>query len=154
MTYTDHMTKRSYVAVPTKLDAEFEALAATLQLNVNKLGALCLEGCVAAINSGTPTQIPIVQHARRILRKDTNAADRLLVNLLEKTFPDLPKNTERFRELLIEETNRIDGDLTTERLRAAHSQALVRWKAEEKFREDPVGEMVKIEQRRRAAKSK
>jgi hypothetical protein len=39
-------------------------------------------------------------------------------------------------------------------LRAAHSQALVRWKAEEKFREDPVGEMVKIEQRRRAAKSK
>jgi hypothetical protein len=153
MPYTDDMTKRSYVAIPAKFDAEFEALAATLQMNVNQLGVLCLEGCLAAINSGTPTQVPIVQHARRILRKDTNAADRLLVNLLEKTFPDLPKNTERFRELLIEETNRIDGDLTMERLRAAHSQALVRWKAEERRREDPVGEMIKMEQRRKAAKS-
>jgi hypothetical protein len=147
------MTKRSYVAIPAKLDAEFEALAATLQMNVNKLGVLCLEGCLAAINSGTPTQVPIVQHARRILRKDTNAADRLLVNLLEKTFPDLPKNTERFRELLIEETNRIDGDLTPERLRAAHAQALARWKEEEKRRADPVGELMKMEQRRKAAKS-
>jgi hypothetical protein len=147
------MIKRSYVAVPTKLAVEFEALAATLQMNVNKLGALCLEGCVTAINSGTPTQVPIVQHARRILRKDTNAADRLLVNLLERTFPDLPKNTERFREILIEETNRIDGDLTTERLRAAHAQALARWKVEEKRKADPIGEMMKMEQRRKVSQS-
>jgi hypothetical protein len=152
--YAWQMNKRSYIALPTKLGPEVEAIAASLGLNVNSFGVRCMEGCVAAIKSATPTQVPIVHHARRILHKETNAADRLLVNLLEKTFPDLPKNTERFREILIEETNRIDGELTTERLKATHSLALDRWKAEERFRGDPVGEMVKIEQRRKAAKSK
>lgn len=147
------MNKRPYIAVPAKLAARFEAVAASLQMNGNQFGVHCLEGCLAAIESADPIQVSIVRHARRILRKDTNAADRLLLNLLEKTFPDLPKNTERFRELLIEETNRIDGELTPEHLRAAHALALARWKAEEKRMEDPVGERAKIELRR-SAKSK
>ncbi len=154
MRYSVGMTKRPYIAVPAKLAAQFEAVAASLQMNGNQFGVHCLEGCIAAIQSDMPTQVPIVRHARRILRKDTNAADRLLLNLLEKTFPDLPKNTERFRELLVEETNRIDGELTKERLQAAHSLALARWKEEDKRATDPVGERAKIERRRQAAESK
>ena len=116
------MPKRLYIAVPTQLADQFDALAARLQLNVNQLGARCLEGCVSAIEANAPIQVPIVQHARRVLRKDTNAADRLLLNLLEKTFPGLPKNTERFRELLMEENqpNRrgVDQGAVTGRSRA------------------------------------
>lgn len=154
MRYSVGMNKRPYIAVPTKLAAQFEAVAASLQMNGNQFGVHCLEGCIAAIQSDMPTQVPIVRHARRILRKDTNAADRLLLNLLERTFPELPKNTERFRELLVEETNRIDGELTTERLKAAHALAMARWKEEDKRATDPVGERAKIERRRRAAESK
>jgi hypothetical protein len=148
------MTKRSYIALPTKLTPKVKQIASGLGMNVNEFGVHCLEGCVAAIEAETVTPVSIVRHARRILRKEINAGDRLLLNLLEKSFPELPKNTERFREILIEETNQIDGELTTERLKAAHGQAMIRWKAEEKRWEDPVGERAKIEQRRKAAKSK
>ena len=106
-------------------------MAEALGLNVNQFGVRCLEGCLAAIQSDKPTDVPIIRHARRILRKDASAADRLLLGLLEKTFPDLPTNTERFRELLVEETNKIEGDLTKERLKEAHSVALARWKTGE-----------------------
>jgi hypothetical protein len=124
--------KRTYVAVPTAIAEEFEVIANQLGQNPNQFGAHCLEGCLAAIKTEKSPIVPIVQHARRVLRKDAVAADRLLVELLEKTFPDLPKNTDRFKELLIEETNRIDGTLTKEKLQGAHAVALARWKAEGK----------------------
>ena len=145
------MTKRAYVALPAKLTPEVEAIAAALQMNVNEFGVRCLEGCVAAINADAPMHVPMVRHARRILRKELNAGDRLLLAMLEKTFPNLPKNTERFRELLIEETNAIDGELTPERLKLAHAAAMDRWKAEERRWENPVGE--KAKQQRRGAKA-
>lgn len=126
------MAKRIYVAIPTGIAGEIESLAKELGTNPNQFGVHCIEGCLAAIKANKSLAVPIVQHARRILRKDNAAADRLLVDLLEKTFPDLPKNTERFRELLIEETNKIDGQLTQDRLKAAHSIAMARWKAEAK----------------------
>jgi hypothetical protein len=141
--------KRSYVAIPIKIAPEFESVAEALGLNVNQFGVRCLEGCLAAIQADKPTDVPIIRHARRILRKDTSAADRLLLGLLEKTFPDLPTNTERFRELLVEETNKIEGDLTKERLKDAHSVALARWKTEERRLADPIGEMVKMQRRQK-----
>ena len=124
--------KRIYVAIPTGITADIESLAKELGQNPNQFGVHCIEGCMAAIRADKSLAVPIVQHARRILRKDSAAADRLLVDLLEKTFPDLPKNTGRFKELLIEETNKIDGQLTQDRLKAAHSIAMARWKAEAK----------------------
>lgn len=127
------MTKRIYVAIPTGIAAEIESLAKELGTNPNQFGVHCIEGCLAAIKADKSLAVPIVQHARRVLRKDNVAADRLLVNLLVKTFPDLPQNTERFKELLIEETNKIDGELTKEKLQSAHSIALARWKAEGKL---------------------
>jgi hypothetical protein len=134
--YDAFMNKRSYVAIPTKLTAQFETVAEALGMNVNQFGVHCLEGCMAAIQGDNPTEVPIVRHARRILRKDATAADRLLLDLLMKTFPDLPTNTERFRELLIEETNKIAGELTNERLKQAHSVAMSRWKLEDKMMRD------------------
>jgi hypothetical protein len=147
------MTKRAYVALPAKLTPQVEEIAASLAMNVNEFGVHCLEACVAAIQADTLGHVSFVRHARRILRKDVTAGDRLLLNLLEKAFPDLPKDNDRLRELLIEETNLIQGDLTPERLKAAHSQALARWRAEEKRMADPVGELAKIKLRR-SAKSK
>jgi hypothetical protein len=85
--------KRMYVAIPTAIAGEIETLAKELGQNPNQFGVHCLEGCVAAIRAAKPTPVSIVQHARRVLRKDNAAADRLLMDLLEKTFPDLPKDT-------------------------------------------------------------
>jgi hypothetical protein len=127
------MAKRVYVAIPAGITAEIESLAKELGSNPNQFGVNCIEGCMAAIKADKLIGVPVVQHARRILRKDNAAADRLLVDLLEKTFPELPKNTEHFRQILIEETNKIDGQLTQERLKAAHSVAMARWKGEGKI---------------------
>jgi len=124
------MAKRSYVAIPAELTPQFESVAEALGLNINQFGVRCLEGCMAAIQSPMPREVPIVRHARRILRKDATAADRLLLNLLEKTFPDLSTTSERFREMLVEEANRIEGDLTKETLKKAHSAASIRWQME------------------------
>jgi len=128
--YYSVMAKRSYVAIPAELTPQFESVAEALGMNVNQFGVRCLEGCMAAIQSPTPLEVRIVRHARRILRKDATAADRLLLNLLEKTFPDLPTTPERFREMLVEEANRIEGDVTKERLQKAHSAASIRWQME------------------------
>lgn len=126
------MAKRIMVAIPTEITPQVETVAHALGLNPNQFGVRCIEGCLAAIQAEAAPTVAIVTHARRILRKDSKAADRLLTNLLEKTFPNLPKNTERFKELLIEETNKIDDELTKDRLKAAHSIAMARWKAEAK----------------------
>jgi hypothetical protein len=126
------MAKRIMIAVPNEITPQVEAVAEALGINTNQFGVRCIEGCLAAINAAGPTAIPIVTHARRILSKESRAADRLLTNLLEKTFPDLPKNTARFRELLIEETNKIEGELTQAQLKSAHSAAMARWKSEGK----------------------
>jgi hypothetical protein len=126
------MAKRTTVAIPTSITPEVEAVAKALGMNSNKFAVSCIEGCLLAINADTSPTVPIVLHARRVLRKDSAAADRLLVELLEKTFPNLPKNTERFRELLVEETNKIEGQLTKDKLQSAHSLAMARWKGEGK----------------------
>lgn len=152
--YYSVMAKRSYVAIPAELTPQFESVAESLGMNINQFGVRCLEGCMAAIQADKPTEVPIVRHARRLLRKDTTAADRLLLSLLEKTFPDLPTDTERFRELLVEETNKIDGDLTKERLKEAHSVALARWKTEERRLADPIGERMKSQRRRQSSDTK
>jgi hypothetical protein len=126
------MAKRTTVAIPTSITPDVEAVAKALGMNSNKFAVSCIEGCLLAINADTSPTVPIVLHARRVLRKDSAAADRLFVEMLEKTFPNLPKNTSRFRELLVEEANKIEGQLTQERLKAAHSIAMARWKAEAK----------------------
>ena len=149
------MAKRSYVAIPAELTPQFESVAESLGMNINQFGVRCLEGCMAAIQADKPTEVPIVRHARRLLRKDATAADRLLLNLLEKTFPDLPTTTERFREMLVEEANRIESDLTKETLKKAHSGvALVRWKTEERRMADPIGERMKSQRRRQSSDTK
>jgi hypothetical protein len=124
------MAKRVYVAIPAGITSDVESLAKELGINPNQFGVHCIEGCLAAIKAEKTMPVPFVQHARRVLRKDSAAADRLLAELLHKTFPDLPKNTDRFKDILIEETNKIDGQLSPDRLRAAHSIAMARWKAE------------------------
>jgi hypothetical protein len=126
------MTKRITAQIPSNITPEVESVAKALGINANKFAVHCVEGCLAAIKADNSSTVPIVQHARRILRKDSAAADRLLVDLLEKTFPDLPKNPARFRELLVEETNRVEVKLTNDKLKAAHAIAMARWKSEGK----------------------
>jgi hypothetical protein len=149
------MPKRAYVALPLQLTPEVEKIAEALGMTVNQFGVRCVEGCLAAIYGEVPTTIPIVRHARRIVRKELSAGDRLLIAMLEKAIPELPEHNERLRELLIEETNAIEGELTDEQLRMAHAMAMTRWKAEEKkikFQE-PAGKPGKTEPHRRRAKT-
>jgi hypothetical protein len=130
------MTKRAYVAIPAELVPQFEAVSEALGMNVNQFGVRCLKGIMAAIEAEKLEEVHLVRHVRRILRKDATAADRLLLDLLEETFPDLPKQPPRFQELLLEEANRILGKLTKEKLERAYSIVQIRYSMETSILDD------------------
>ncbi len=114
---------RIYAKVPDSLAPKVADVAKRLGQNPNQLVTHCVEGCLAAIDAEKPEMPPIVVLARRVLDKHLDAADRLLVSLISKTLPSFQEGAERYRQLVIEEAKKIEGELTLKKLRAAADMA-------------------------------
>ncbi len=125
--------KRVTVMIHDRLTSRVIEYAAAMEIAPNELINRFVEGCLQQIDQKRPPTdaVPMVDQVRQRLRRNLTLADRWLQNKLEQLIPTWANKTQRWRDLVLEETNLAgDEELTRETILAARKRAEKRWKAE------------------------
>ena len=125
--------KRVTVMLHDRLTARVVDIAVVMKISPNELVNRFVEGCLQQFEEKRKPvdPIPMVEAARHAFRRDLSLADQWLQRQLEKRISGWARRTQRWRDLVLEETNlTADAELTDETILLARNRADKRWKAE------------------------